>query len=163
MLRRLKEAPKEAEELAEGHRALEAELAFQKGETALAQKRYKEAEEHYRMASQTYPEEGEYNALAAWASYLARPDRPGQIQASLEEALQARKQAPTRERIYLILGKLYKASGRLSIAERMFGRAVELDPDCLDAVRELRLVDMRRQRESGGVLSFIRKWLGGRR
>jgi len=163
LLRRMREEPKEKQELAEGHRALEAELSFQKGETALAKKRYAEAEGHFRLATETYPEEGEYSALAAWSAYLTQPERPGQLQASLEEALEARKLAPKRERIYLILGKLYKLAGRLTIAERMFGRAVELDPDCLEAVRELRVVDMRRQRESGGVLGFIRRCLGSRR
>ena len=62
-------------------------------------------------------------------------------------ALQARKLSPQREKTYLALGKLYKAADRLSIAERMFARAVELDPDCLEAVRELRLLDMRRSRK----------------
>ncbi len=150
VIRARRERPRDEADLDEGRRALEAELAFQKGDAALSHSQFEKAEEYFRSASESYPEEGEYLAHWALASYLAAPDEAGRLQESIEMALQARRLSPQREKIYLVLGKLYKAADRAPLAERMFGRAVELDPDCLEAVRELRLLDMRRGRKRFG-------------
>jgi hypothetical protein len=40
-------------------------------------------------------------------------------------------------------------------AEKMFTRAVEIQPDCVDAVRELRLIEMRRGKERGLLGRFL--------
>jgi hypothetical protein len=45
----------------------------------------------------------------------------------------------------------------VQIAERMFHRALQLDPDCVEAIRELRLIDMRRQRSRGLVRRILRR------
>ena len=39
----------------------------------------------------------------------------------------------------------------------MFQKVIELDPDCVDAIRELRLIDMRRQRSKGLVQRILRR------
>ena len=144
-------------ELEEGHRALRAELEFQKGEAALRARRYDAAADHFKAAVDAYPEEGEYRAFFGWAYYLADPDGPGRLRDALEHVLQGRKLAPDREKPYLFLGRLYKAAGRDRIAEKMFTRAVQIDPDCLEALRELRLIHMRRERSRGLVRRFLRR------
>ena len=40
--------------------------------------------------------------------------------------------------------------GKTSAAEKMFTRAVQIRPECVEAMRELRLINMRREEEQGG-------------
>jgi curved DNA-binding protein CbpA len=148
---------RDARELEEGHRALKAELEFQKGVGCLRKKSYAEAASHFEAAVRGYPEEGEYHAYYGWALYLEDPDAPGRLKEALERVLKGRKLAPAREKPYLFLGRLYKAADRGKIAERMFTRAVQLDPDCVEALRELRLLNMRRERSKGLVRRILRR------
>jgi curved DNA-binding protein CbpA len=148
---------RDAEELEEGHRALKAELEFQKGVVSLRKKSYRKAVTHFERAVNGYPEEGEYHAYYGWALYLEDPEAPGRLKEALERVLQGRKLAPGREKPYLFLGRLYKAANRDKIAEKMFTRAVQLDPDCVEALRELRLLNMRRERSRGLVRRILRR------
>jgi tetratricopeptide (TPR) repeat protein len=148
---------RDAVELEEGHRALEAELEFQKGAVCLRRKSYQQAVTHFEEAVRAYPEEGEYHAYYGWALYLLDPDAPGRLKEALEHVLTGRKLAPGREKPYLFLGRLYVAANRGKIAERMFARAVQLDPDCVEALRELRLLNMRRERSKGLVRRILRR------
>ena len=148
---------RDAAELEEGHRALRAELEFQKGETALRGRRYEMAAGHFRAAVEAYPDEGEYRAYYGWALYLCAPDAPGRIPEALQHVLAGRKLAPDREKPYLFLGRLYKAAGRVKTAEKMFTRAIQLDPDCVDALRELRLIHLRREKSKGIVSKIFRR------
>ena len=45
----------------------------------------------------------------------------------------------------------------MKIAEKMFTRAVQLDPDCVEALRELRLIHMRREKSKGLVRRILRR------
>ena len=85
----------------------------------------------------------------------------GQTAEARKEALlhlrRAAKLAPDREKPYLFLGRLYREAGRADIAERAFTRALQLRPDCVDALRELRLIDMRRQRTKGLIARIFRR------
>ena len=48
----------------------------------------------------------------------------------------------------LILGRLYQFTDRLDLATKAFTRAVRLNPDAIEAVRELRIMRMRKSRSS---------------
>jgi len=148
---------RDAEELEEGQRALEAELEFQKGAVCLRKKSYQRAVAHFEEAVRAYPEEGEYHAYYGWAFYLLDPEAPGRLKEALQHVLAGRKLAPAREKPYLFLGRLYKAANRERTAEKMFARAVQLDPDCVEALRELRLLDMRREKSRGLVRRILRR------
>jgi CheY-like chemotaxis protein len=148
---------RDAEELEEGHRALKAELEFQKGAVCLRKKSYQQAVAHFEEAVRAYPEEGEYHAYYGWALYLLDPGAPGRLKEALEHVRAGRKLAPGREKPYLFLGRLYKAANREKVAEKMFARAVQLDPDCVEALRELRLLDMRREKSRGLVRRILRR------
>ena len=148
---------RDEQDLEEGHRALKAELEFQKGVVALRKKSYAQAAAHFEAAVNTYPEEGEYHAYRGWALYLEDPDAPGRLKEALEHILRGRKLAPAREKPYLFLGRLYKAANRVKTAEKMFARAVQLDPDCVEALRELRLLNMRREKSRGLVRRILRR------
>jgi tetratricopeptide (TPR) repeat protein len=144
-------------EIEEGERALRAEVAFQKGLAALKRKANDQALEHFREAVGQYPEEGEYHAYLGFALWLVDPQALGRVEEARQHILRGRKLAPGSDKPYLFLGRLYKAEGKDPLAERMFQKVVELDPDCVDAIRELRLIDMRRQRSKTLVQRILRR------
>jgi hypothetical protein len=39
----------------------------------------------------------------------------------------------------------------------MFTRAVQIEPDCVEALRELRLINMRRERSKGLIRRMLRR------
>lgn len=140
-------------ELESGQRALKAELAFQRGERALRARLHDEALRSFSDAVKDYPEEGEYHSAYAWALFLCEPDR---IKEAKRHALHGKKLAPDRSAPLLVLGRLCKAEERAEVAERLFTKAVELDPDCAEALQELRLIALRK-RNSSGFLGRILK------
>jgi CheY-like chemotaxis protein/DnaJ-domain-containing protein 1 len=140
-----------------GERALEAESEFLKGEAALNSRDYETALVHFGRALQLYPDEGNHHAYYGWALYLCHPDDPAMVGEALEHAKRGLKLASHREKPYLFLGRLYKATGRVEMAERMFTRAVQLQPECVEGLRELRLIDMRRKKSKGLIGRLLRR------
>ena len=43
------------------------------------------------------------------------------------------------------------------VAEKMFTRAVHIQPECVEALRELRLINMRREKSKGLVRRLLRR------
>ena len=144
-------------ELEIGQRAVEAEIAFQKGEAALRAGAVETALPLFETAARVYPDEGEYKAYFGWTWYLAAPDEPGRARKALAIVERGRQLAPEREKPYLFLGRLCQVTGRVDAAEKMFMRAVQLDPDSVEALRELRLIDMRREKSKGFVSKILRR------
>ncbi len=145
------------QEMAEGQRAVRAELEFQKGEAALRARRPEAALQHFQRAVDTYPDEGEYHAALGYALHLTKPLDPTTLKKAYAYIQKGRKLAPDRAKPYLYLGRLALVEERAEVAEKMFGRAVQLDPDCLDALRELRLINMRREKSKTIVQRILRR------
>jgi len=146
-----------AAELEEGQRAVQAELQFQQGEVKLKRRDFPGALECFKWAVKLYPEEGEYHAHLGWAKYLAEPNDLSVLKEALENVKKGAKLAPDREKPYLFLGRLYQAAGRADIAEKMFARCVQIKSDCVEALRELRLMHMRREKEKGLIGRLLRR------
>jgi len=146
-----------AAELEEGQRAVQAELQFQQGEVKLKRRDFPGAVECFQWAVKLYPEEGEYHAHLGWARYLAEPNDRAVLKDALENVKKGAKLAPDREKPYLYLGRLYQAAGRADIAEKMFARCVQIKSDCVEALRELRLMHMRREKEKGLIGRLLRR------
>jgi CheY-like chemotaxis protein/Flp pilus assembly protein TadD len=146
-----------AEEMAEGQRAVRAELEFQKGEAALRARRPDVALTHFQNAVDTYPDEGEYHASLGYALHLSKPGDPSTRKKAYAHIQKGRKLAPDRAKPYLYLGRMALFEERADVAERMFAEAVQCDPDCLDALRELRLINMRRQKSKTIVQRILRR------
>ena len=68
---------------------------------------------------------------------------------ALEHCREGLKLAKDREKPYLLLGRLYKAMGKAGAAKKMFSRAVQIRPQCVEAMRELRIMNMRREKTQG--------------
>jgi curved DNA-binding protein CbpA len=142
----------------EVRQVLDAERLFKSAEERLEAQDWSSAMSGYQAAVELCPEEGEYRACLAWATYLARGADPNTIQEAIRQAQAAVKLSPRHPRTALVLGRLYQANDQLDRATKMFKRAVHLDPHSVDAVRELRIMRMREERERkkrAGLLSKL--------
>jgi tetratricopeptide (TPR) repeat protein len=79
------------------------------------------------------------------------------INEAIEHVRRGVKLARDREKPYLYLGRLYKAIGRTAAAEKMFTRAVQIRPDSVESLRELRLINMRRGKAKGLIGRLLKK------
>ncbi|MBB84263.1 MAG: hypothetical protein CL931_10685 [Deltaproteobacteria bacterium] len=144
----------------EGKRALAAETEFQKGEMLLADRDYERALLCFGRAMQNFPSEGEYRSHYGWALYLCHPDDDVMLGEALEHCREGVKLAKGREKPYLLLGRLYKATGKAVAAKKMFSRAVQIKPQCVEAMRELRIMNMRRGKDQAQGLGRLKKLFG---
>jgi tetratricopeptide (TPR) repeat protein len=152
-----KKAEREAAEHAAGRRALDAEMQFQQGDAALRARDYEGAMRCVGRALELYPDEGEYHAHYGWALHLCHPNNEAMAGEAMEHVQRGMKLAPDREKPYLFMGRLCKAIGRVDAAEKMFARALKIQPDCLDALRELRLINMRREKGKSLIGRLLRR------
>jgi CheY-like chemotaxis protein/tetratricopeptide (TPR) repeat protein len=148
---------RQAAEREEGKRALEAEIVFQKGEARIRAREYEQALRYFGSALEKFPEDGEYHAHYGWCLHLCYPDDASMAQEAIEHVKRGVKLARDREKPYLFLGRLFKVVGKNSSAERMFTRAVQIRPDCVEALRELRLINLRREKRKGLVGRLLRR------
>jgi curved DNA-binding protein CbpA len=128
---------------------LEAATNFQKAEFFLRRGDMKEAEALCRKAYEADSKPAEYVAMLAWLEAL-KPENQGpkptqERIAMLDEAIAANERL---ERAYFYRGMLYKRLGNQHAAAKDFREAADLNPRNLDAVREVRLFEMRKSRGS---------------
>ena len=155
--RSLSRGARQSKERDRGRRALAAEQAFQQGEAALRRRDYEGALLLFGRALEKFPEEGEYHAHYGWSLHLCHPGNAVIIQEAIEHARHGVKLARDREKPYLYLGRLYKVVGKIAVAEKMFTRAVQIRPDCVEAMRELRLIHMRQEKNKGILGRLLRR------
>jgi CheY-like chemotaxis protein len=148
---------RKAAQAEEGKRALQAELRFQEGERLLRKREYDEAVRRFAEAVALHPEEGEYHAYRGWALFLARPGNPTAEREAVAHLRRARKLAPDREKPYLFLGRLHREAGRSEHAQKCFTRALQINPSSVEAVRELRLIQMRASKAKGRIARWLRR------
>lgn len=138
-------------------RAFQAEVECRKGEDAIAARSYESALVHFGKALELYPGEGDHHAHYGYALHLCHPGDAAIAAEAMEHVKRGLKLASHREKPYLYLGRLCKAVGRVNEAERMFVRAAQIDPECLEALRELRLIQMRREKSKGLIGRLFRR------
>ena len=133
-------------EAAVARRALEAELAFRRGEVFLRQRHYREALLELDRAAALEPDEGDYQGTCAWTRVLAGEATYLQALGALDRAATL---APRSARVHHYLGVARRESGDAPGALAAFTRAVELDPSHAEAASELRVLATRRAKETG--------------
>ena len=153
----LKKQERAIEERERSERAVRAIAEARQGETALNSRSYEKALVHFGKALELYPEEGDYHAGYGYALHLCTPDDESMLVEGMEHVRRGLKIASHREKPYLYLGRLHKAVGRAGDAEKMFLRAVQIEPDCVEAIRELRLIQMRRDKSKGLLGKLFRR------
>jgi CheY-like chemotaxis protein len=141
----------------EGRRALRAETEFQNGENLMQRRDYEAALLCFGRAVENFPTEGEYRAHYGWCLHLCHPDNDVMLAEAVEHCRAGVKLAKDREKPYLLLGRLYKAMGKTVAAKKMFTRAVQIKPRCVEAMRELRIMNMRRDKDKGMLKRLFRR------
>lgn len=135
-----------------------AETAFQKGLILLRVKKYAEALEQFDAAVQLGSNEPEYLTYQAWTAYKLNPGDPPRAERSRQILLRAVDLNPRLALAHLYLGYISKSAGNEKEAQRRFEQAIQYNPDCTEALRELRLMNMRREKQDRkGLLDLFRK------
>ena len=134
-----------------------AETEFQTGEALLAARDFEGALLCFGRAMQNFPSEGEYRSHYGWTLSLCHPDDDVMLGEALEHCREGVKLAKNREKPYLLLGRLYKAMGKTVAAKKTFSRAVQIKPQCVEAMRELRIMNMRRGKDQAPGLGRLKK------
>ena len=151
----LRKGERMAAERAKNERIVEAEIEFQKGDSNLRGRNYREALKLFGKALELNADEGEYHAHYGWCLFLCHQDSEVMLEEAIEHVRRGAKLARDREKPYLFLGRLYKVMGQTRTAEKMFARAAQIQPDCVDALRELRLINMRREKKKNLLSRFF--------
>ncbi len=130
------------------HDIMNAELQFQKGKVFLKKRDYQSAKESFGWAVKLMPDEAEYLAYLGWALFLSAENKVG------EEALTATKYLkkaaslnPSIETIQLFLGTVYKTQNLKDIAALYFKKALEINPESVEAKRELASLGVKSQQQ----------------
>jgi tetratricopeptide (TPR) repeat protein len=126
-------------------RLLAAEGKFQAGEEYLKKKLFSKAAESFKEAIDIYPEEAEYFAYYGWALFQSEPENQEILKKARDAIATAITKNPKLDKAYLFMGYIYKGINRDDLAERQFEKAIQCNPDCTDALRELKLLDMKRR------------------
>jgi curved DNA-binding protein CbpA len=139
-------------------RVVDAALEFQKAEILLKKNDIVGAEQLANRAVQADPDQPEYLTLLVWIRALRRGDPPelreGQTSAHYDDLIKLLDGILAKEkefeRALYYRGVLHKRSGRVDKSIRDFRMAAQLNPKNLDAIREVRLFEMRRRSAKGG-------------
>jgi curved DNA-binding protein CbpA len=125
-------------------KALTALTDFQMAEVHLKRGENEQAEELARKAVEGDASQADYHALLAWVLAL-RPDHQGPepTRASIRMLDHAIQVSDRCEKAYFWRGMLHQRLGDGALAFRDFKRAADLNPQNVDAVREVRLYRMR--------------------
>jgi tetratricopeptide (TPR) repeat protein len=127
--------------------AQQASDLFKMGEVFFKKRDYRQAEEHFGRA---HALDKGANSLAAqaWSIYMDPSRKPeGQVaRAMMQKALTLDASC---DRAHYQLGVIARVEGDMERAEKHFREAVRVNPRHLEASQELRLIEMRRKKESG--------------
>jgi curved DNA-binding protein CbpA len=121
-------------------RILQAEELFNRATLLVKARRFAEAAQILDEAIQNNPDEGEFYAWRGFARFFAVPDKAMARRAANQDLDEALRRNPKCVAAYYYLGQIAKLSNDPSSALRNFKKTVELNPNHIDAQRELRLL-----------------------
>ena len=124
---------------------LAAEGKFQRGEDLMRNRDYQGAYRHFADAISLYQEEGEFHAWLGWSQFQVDPKDQNGVDDAVRSIEKAISLNPKLDKSYLFLGYIQKAIGRPDKAEKQFEKAIQCNPDCTEALRELRLLGKARR------------------
>ena len=140
----LKDGGATPDDQAKIHAILEAATEFQKAEIMLKRNDTAQAHEHARKALALDPEQADYLAMVTWLD-SQKPEWIGREKTLEKIGILDRciKMNANSERAYFWRGMLFKRIDEGSKAIKDFKKASELNPRNLDALREVRLHNIR--------------------
>jgi DNA-binding response OmpR family regulator len=121
-------------------RMLEAESAFRRGEQLLAAGEMPGAHAAFEEAVQLQPDEGEFLAMLGWTLFRRAPTEAEAAADALAMLAQAVEKSPALDRAHLYKGHVHKALGQPAEAQAEYEKAVECNPGCTEALRELSIL-----------------------
>ncbi|MCA9667173.1 MAG: DnaJ domain-containing protein [Myxococcales bacterium] len=134
-----------------GRAALEAEFAFQKGTVFFRKKQFKPALAEFKEAVKLNPKEGEHLAWVAWTIYCdPKTNRERMLPKIKQQLLEAINISPRSAASHYFLGEIYLAMEDSNRALTCFNRALDIQPNHIDAQRHVRIIRMRREKEGKG-------------
>lgn len=119
---------------------LAAEDAFQKGMILVKARRFADALKVLNDAIQMNPEEGEFYAWRGYARFFTVEDKKAAHAEAMKDINVCLKKNARCAPAHYFQGHLAKLLGDQKAALKHFQRCVELQPDHIDAQRELRLI-----------------------
>ncbi len=158
-LESLRTAEKQADLEKGAEKLVNAELQYQKGEMLLKQKEYDQALEALEWAVKLNADEPEYRMTLGWAiyrKYSTPPADDNKIKEAARLIKQATERNPRLDKGFYYLGTISKLSGKEEEARQYFTRALEINPQALEAQRELRVFEMRKQKTGEKKSTFSR-------
>ena len=150
-------APARASDGKRPRRAAEARNAYAMAETFFKRRDFKQAEVHYRQAVVFDAEEPMLQVALAWCLFL-NPELPedtriGEARKRLQDLVKLTNNGDASYK----LGRVLREAGEDAAANRCFEQAVRLSPGHVDAQREVRLIESRREEKPSGLLSRLFK------
>lgn len=142
------------------NQVIEAETCYQEGVALLKVRRYKAAAKSLQRAIELSPQESEYMTYFSLALFKSAPEQTKVQNQAMEVLLASREINPSFDLTHLYLGQVYQSLGKERQAEKSFEMAVQANPDCTEALRELRLMNLRREQapQSKGMFKkFMKK------
>lgn len=130
------------------NQVIEAETAYQEGVALLKVRRFAAAAKALKKAVEFSPAEPEYMTNFAWALFKSAPEKAEICNQAMEILLASRELSPGSYQTHMCLGYVYQARGKERQAEKSFEMAVQANPDCTEALRELRLINLRREQSA---------------
>jgi curved DNA-binding protein CbpA len=145
----LRKGTTEKEETEKAEKLLLSEGEFEKGLVLFRQKKWGEAMEYFRKASELSPQEPEYKIYLLYSQFMEKSKKklPGEEEIrSLEKILLPEMHHPQG---WFFLGRMKKIQGDLQGALSALQKAIKQDPNFFEAKQELRIVEMAKKSSKG--------------
>jgi DnaJ-class molecular chaperone len=123
---------------------LQAEERFKRGTVFMKSRRYAEAAKIFEEAIQLNAEEAEFHAWRAYARFCAAADKKAAQPEAFRELQAALKKNERCVPACYFLGVIAKTLGDSTGALKYFKKTVELQPDHIDAQREIRMATQKK-------------------
>lgn len=158
------QAKKDAENSVDVRTLFQAEISFNQGLLFLKNGNIAKARQLFEEAVKLNGMATEYKVHHGWAMFLEDSSRYNEAAKLIHDAL---KVNPNMDKAFYYLGCIFKARNELSQAENAFKKAIGINPNNIEAQRELRLFGMRREKsgaetpaqkaKAGGLFGFFKK------
>ena len=105
---------------------------------------FERALDRFTRAAALCPGEAELQAAVVWCEYQSSPDREAAREPTHAALRAALSQQPRCARAHYYLGLLHLQTGEDESALAAFTLALEIEPEMLDAKRQLHAIELRR-------------------
>jgi tetratricopeptide (TPR) repeat protein len=137
-------------------RILTAEQQYRGAEDAMRRKDWARALECLGWALELDPEEGEFHSLRGWIMFLKQQDQGyDETETAIGHLKKGIALSPNSPTGYFFLGQIRKVCGETVEAEKMFRKTIEVRPNHVEALRELRLMELRRAKGDDTIAGML--------